>query len=135
METTIEGTTVETENTRTYFRHCPENYKGERITIAGLYSNGKLKIGVSRCSNKDQFDKKKGRLVSLGRAEKCPLYEVDTNTPKKSFTEIFQTLEKDFMDKSKRNEFLTLLNQNPSEKVERKLGFKEKAKNFIKQLF
>ena len=38
--------------------------------LAGIANEGKLYIGMSVCSLKDTFEKKKGRAIALGRAEK-----------------------------------------------------------------
>jgi hypothetical protein len=38
----------------------------------GTVSN-KLRIGVARCSGKDQFTKQRGRVIAEGRARKIPL--------------------------------------------------------------
>lgn len=47
-----------------------------RITVAGVSTRGKLKIGVSRCSPKDQFNKAIGRDLALNRAKKTPLFTI-----------------------------------------------------------
>jgi len=60
---------VEEENKPYYYYPAPTE-KGERIVLAGMVSENKLYIGMSICSLKDIFDKKKGRAIALGRAEK-----------------------------------------------------------------
>ena len=55
-----------------YYHHSTPLKGQPRITVAGILSNGTLTLGVSRCSNKDQFSKKKGRHIALGRAKTKP---------------------------------------------------------------
>lgn len=53
-----------------------------RRTIAGVIDkdNGVLRIGISECSNKDMFEKKKGRMIAKGRAlsRHAQLVELDS---------------------------------------------------------
>ena len=47
-----------------------------RITICGILSDdGDLVLGLSRCSGKDNFTKKIGRLIARGRASTKPIKE------------------------------------------------------------
>ena len=47
-----------------------------RVSIVGEYSEGVLKIAVARCSNKDNFHKKKGRMIAEGRLAKNKLFDI-----------------------------------------------------------
>lgn len=38
-----------------------------RVAVVGVHSDGVLSLAVSRCSSKDNFEKKKGRLIAEGR--------------------------------------------------------------------
>lgn len=52
-----------------------------RVTVVGTHSEGVLKIAVARCSKKDSFIKKKGRMIAEGRlaANKLhSLHQLDT---------------------------------------------------------
>ncbi|MCK9430036.1 MAG: hypothetical protein M0R17_08540 [Candidatus Omnitrophica bacterium] len=53
--------------------HSPEYLADTRVTIVGNVTeeNEKIKLsfGASRCSEKDQFNKKKGRSIASLRAE------------------------------------------------------------------
>ena len=42
----------------------------ERITVVGEHKEGVLKLAVSKCSLKDRFVRKKGRLIATGRLAK-----------------------------------------------------------------
>jgi len=60
--------------------NCTETYEhlfvGEgRVTLAILkQEGGKIQVGVSFCSPKDQFVKSRGRKISLGRAKANSVY-------------------------------------------------------------
>lgn len=43
-----------------------------RVTVAGIVKDNTLRLGISRCSIKDNFSKKHGRFVAQERAEKRP---------------------------------------------------------------
>lgn len=45
-----------------------------RYTIAGVIDGNEMKFGISKCSPKDQFNRKLGRVISLGRATKHPIH-------------------------------------------------------------
>ena len=47
--------------------------RNERVTFVGEFENGLLKIASSRCSKKDQFNRKKGRTIAEGRLLKNKL--------------------------------------------------------------
>jgi len=78
---------------KNYFMHPLVN--GVRFTICGIYDveSTTMKFGVARCSKKDQFSKKKGRLISEGRATKSPIFILKT-PPETKLGEMFvkQTL-------------------------------------------
>lgn len=48
-----------------------------RVAYAGVVENNKLIIGEAVCSEKDQFCKKLGRTIALGRVNKHPLVKLD----------------------------------------------------------
>jgi hypothetical protein len=48
---------------RFYSNHTVTN----RVTVVGEFDGDLLKISVARCSNKDQFRKKKGRAIAENR--------------------------------------------------------------------
>lgn len=39
-----------------------------RATICGIVNGSTMRIGVAECSHKDAFNKKRGRIISHGRA-------------------------------------------------------------------
>jgi len=58
------------------FRSRPE--KGQpRFTVMGKVEEGVLSMAASRCSQKDQFNKEKGRLIAEGRLEKESFVDVN----------------------------------------------------------
>lgn len=48
-----------------------------RVAYAGVIQDNKLLVGEAVCSEKDQFNKKLGRTIALGRANKHPLVKLD----------------------------------------------------------
>ena len=57
-----------------------KNQKFKRkVAFAGIADNNTLKIGQSICSEKDIFDKVKGRKIAEGRAIKKPIVIIDLN--------------------------------------------------------
>ena len=50
------------------------NSKKNRVTVVGACNNGYLKIATARCSNKDQFVRRKGRAIAEGRLLKGKLF-------------------------------------------------------------
>jgi len=44
-----------------------------RVAIVGVFSEGSLKLAAARTSKKDQFIRKKGRLIAEGRLAKGKL--------------------------------------------------------------
>ena len=63
--------------TKVYFIHFPGNPIIKPHTICGISDGTSINIATSICSNKDQFEKAKGRLISEGRARK----NADWNEP------------------------------------------------------
>lgn len=68
-----------------------------RRTIAGIIDekDGTLRIGISECSHKDMFEKKKGRMIAKGRAlsKHAQIIELDhTKTPPIQFVELAKHL-------------------------------------------
>lgn len=57
---------------RVFFMHG-EADRGNRYTLAAALNGDQLKVGLSICSSKDQFNRKKGRLIAAGRAEVRPI--------------------------------------------------------------
>lgn len=83
------------------FYHSPfEGNKKPRVTVCGLVqeNNGRddvsVSVGLSRCSEKDQFSKKKGRLIAIGRAFKNPVsnFTASKGTELKKFHEVASLL-------------------------------------------
>lgn len=60
---------------------------GPRVTVAAIVDGNSVRFGVSRCSKRDQFFKKKGRYISLGRATKSPYLTLQAPTHPKWFIE------------------------------------------------
>lgn len=48
-----------------------------RVAYAGIVKDTYIHIGEAVCSEKDQFCKKLGRTIALGRANKHPLVKLD----------------------------------------------------------
>lgn len=46
-----------------------------RVSVVGEFKNGILGLAVSRCSEKDTFIKKKGRMIAEGRLQKGKIYK------------------------------------------------------------
>jgi hypothetical protein len=51
------------------FRFYSDKNSGSRVTVVGEHSEGMLKVGVSRCSNGDTFDRKKGVAIAKSRMD------------------------------------------------------------------
>jgi len=56
------------------FRFYSTHTDPVRVTVVGEHSEGVLKIAVSRCSNKDNFYRKKGRLIAEDRLHKGKVF-------------------------------------------------------------
>ena len=47
-----------------------------RVSVVGEHSEGMLRVAVARCSEKDHFVRKKGRMIAEGRLAKNKTYDV-----------------------------------------------------------
>ena len=56
-----------------YVFHSSRLSNDSRVTVVGQFDKGILKIGVARCSKKDNFSRKHGRLIAFGRIAKGKL--------------------------------------------------------------
>jgi len=65
-------------NIRFYYKHI----NGGVVTAACIRNEltANRRVGLSFCSPKDNFSKEKGRLIALGRAEKCPITVGNVNS-------------------------------------------------------
>jgi hypothetical protein len=67
--------------------------KEARVTVAAIIDGSKATFGVSRCSAKDQFVRKVGRLTALKRAKESPIAGI-YHVPKKELSKWFITTAK-----------------------------------------
>lgn len=59
------------------YRFYSSPNQGVRVSVVGDYTEGGyLEIAVARCSSKDPFVRKKGRLIAEGRLRKGRLHSV-----------------------------------------------------------
>jgi hypothetical protein len=68
---------------RFYSRPMGSGHRSPRVVVIGMFDSGILKIAVSRCSHKDNFIKKTGRVIAEGRLAKGKIhssYSVDKIT-------------------------------------------------------
>lgn len=73
-----------------YYHHSAYEAGLPRVTVAGIIIDGTLRLGLSRCSIKDNFIKSKGRFISKARAEKRPSLVVPVgDDPSKKLGHIF----------------------------------------------
>jgi len=79
-----------------YLNHSKFDQKGRRVTIAVQVKADELRFGLSTCSTKDQFSKKKGRQIAIGRAQKKPDYIYKTAEPMKALKSEYHSLIKQF---------------------------------------
>lgn len=72
------------------FYSNPIQYKA-RITVVGEWNKEEttFKFSVARCSEKDQFIRKKGRMIAEGRLKKDKIYLTIKNVVIKPTTELF----------------------------------------------
>ena len=56
------------------FRFYSNPANSRRVAVVGSHENGILKIAVAICSPKDQFRRKKGRMIAEGRLKANKLY-------------------------------------------------------------
>jgi hypothetical protein len=74
-----------------FFHTKPEKNK-RRATFAGIIEGKIIKVGISVCSHKDNFQKKLGRIIAEGRARKNPTCELHYEEfPIKTFLEFSKT--------------------------------------------
>lgn len=60
-----------------YYHSKPGLFEnGSRVTVAGEYADGMLFLSAARCSRKDQFRRKIGRLIAGGRLNKGQFFQV-----------------------------------------------------------
>lgn len=67
---------------KTFHFHINPPQKGApKVSFSGVVEENTnlLSIGLSKCSKNDQFDRKKGRLISTGRAIKSPVMRIDVS--------------------------------------------------------
>ena len=57
------------------YRFYSEPNQPVRVTVVGLFADGRLYTAVSRCSTKDNFIRKKGRMIAEGRLVKGKIYK------------------------------------------------------------
>lgn len=69
------------------FFHTKAAHGKVRVTVSAVIQNGNAHFGVSRCSANDSFNKKKGRLIASGRANKAPF--TITEAPEQGLTTWF----------------------------------------------
>lgn len=57
-----------------YYGQVQKGNKIVRVAMSGIFKEEEnlLQIGIAECNPKDKFDKKLGRIISSGRAEKNP---------------------------------------------------------------
>jgi hypothetical protein len=48
--------------------------KAPRVTVVGEFKDGVLNLAVSRCSEKDNFSRKIGRVIAIGRLQSGKIY-------------------------------------------------------------
>ena len=58
------------------FRFYSNPMQSNRVSVVGQYDNNILSIAVARCSNKDNFIRKKGRMIAEGRLRKGKVFLV-----------------------------------------------------------
>lgn len=56
------------------YRFYSNPAENSRVSVVGQFNGNSLQIAVARCSKKDQFIRRKGRLIAEGRLEKGKLY-------------------------------------------------------------
>jgi hypothetical protein len=76
-----------------YHFHVNPPGKGvKKATFTGIVheNNNLMTVGIANCSIKDQFCRRKGRLVSQGRAAKTPIFMIDIEAVEtKDFSDLF----------------------------------------------
>lgn len=57
---------------KTHEDYNPLNLKGYELTIVGLINSNEISFGVSKCSPRDNFNRKKGIGIATERAKNNP---------------------------------------------------------------
>jgi len=87
---------------KTYFFYGVKLAKKERnnkiVTVAGVIANNNLQVSTSECSAKDQFTKRKGRMIAEGRAIKKPSVIGILPADTKDYIKTFLSIAKQFVD-------------------------------------
>lgn len=87
---------MSTQTTMNFLFHEKEvNEKGQRRTIAAVVTNNTMSIGISICGPRDNFNKKLGRVIATGRANKKPFKLISINNndnPRDLFFDAVKTL-------------------------------------------
>lgn len=65
-----------------------------RVTVAGVINGSTLVIGKAECSVRDNFTKKKGRAIAIGRALKKPVKEIGIDSDLKGVGKLFHDIAK-----------------------------------------
>lgn len=60
---------------KTFVNH-KEAQEQRKVSFTGLQENNVVVIGMAACSLSDQFRRKKGRGISIHRANKCPVHKL-----------------------------------------------------------
>jgi hypothetical protein len=60
------------------------NKELRRVAFSGIKKDHEIHIGISMCSPRDVYNKKLGRTISLGRAQKKPNYVIQSVSDKPS---------------------------------------------------
>lgn len=55
--------------------YLPRQPKQKKIAVVLIIDGDMISRGIAICSNKDQFNKKRGRMIALGRAVKAIITE------------------------------------------------------------
>lgn len=100
-----------------YYLYSNPQKREKRITMVGFLNQNNLQIGLSECSEKDQFNKKLGRQIAEGRAQKNPTTVI--NIENKTQKEILDILY-EFLD--------SMLNKNNYEKIKKVKHYNVKSK-------
>lgn len=95
VKTTIRKPKVFTKRSMNLIMHeKTTNEKGQRRTIAAKVIDNKMSIGVSICGPRDQFNKKLGRVIATGRAEKNPVKQIRIRTGEDPRVVFFRAIKK-----------------------------------------
>lgn len=57
-----------------YYRFYSQSFQGSRVAVVGEIKGNTLSIAAARCSEKDNFIRKKGRMIAEGRLQKGKLH-------------------------------------------------------------